>query len=184
MLLQLSDSRLAISTQTAGLFLFDLQKQSVENITTRDGLLSNACLRAFQDYSGNLWVGMQNGIALIDINSPMRFINQEINIQGSGYEAYTREEGAYYTTSNGIYFLAKNAAQSVFLEGTEGPAYGMQNIAGKLYAGHHTGLFLLANGGAVKRIAHTHGLWQVKQLQSKSGICHRGHLLGFVSFQV
>lgn len=181
--LQLSDSRLAISTQTAGLFLFDLQKQSIENITTQDGLLSNACLRAFQDYSGNLWVGMQNGIALIDINSPMRFINQEINIQGSGYEAYQREEGTYYTTSNGIYFLAKNAAQSVFLKGTEGPAYGMQSIAGKLYAGHHTGLFLLANGTA-KRIAHTHGLWQVKQLQSNPEFAVGGTYSGLYLFRI
>lgn len=181
--LQLSDSRLAISTQTAGLFLFDLQKQSIENITTLDGLLSNACLRTFQDYSGNLWVGMQNGIALVDINSPMRFINQEINIQGSGYEAYQRDEGTYYTTSNGIYFLAKNAAQSVFLKGTEGPAYGMQNIAGKLYAGHHTGLFLLANGTA-KRIAYTHGLWQVKQLQSSPEYAIGGTYSGLYLFRI
>ena len=181
--LQLSDNRLAVSTQTAGLFLFDLQKQSIENITTQEGLLSNACLRAFQDYSGNLWIGMQNGIALVDINSPMRFINQEINIQGSGYEAYKREEGTYYTTSNGIYFLAKNAAQSVFLKGTEGPAYGMQNIAGKLYAGHHTGLFQLT-GGTAKRIARTHGLWQVKQLQSNPELAIGGTYSGLFLFKM
>lgn len=181
--LQLSDSRIVISTQTAGLFLFDLQKQTIENITTRDGLLSNACLRAFQDYSGNLWAGMQNGIALIDINSPMRFINQEINIQGSGYEAYQRDEGTYYTTSGGIYFLAKNAAQSTFLKGTEGPAYSMQNIAGKLYAGHHTGLFLLANGSA-RRIAYTHGLWQVKQLQSNPEFAVGGTYSGLHLFRI
>lgn len=181
--LQLSDSRLAISTQTAGLFLFDWQKQTVENITTREGLLSNGCLRTFQDYSGNLWVGMQNGVALIDINSPMRFFNQEINIQGSGYEAYARDEGTYYTTSTGIYFLPKNATQSIFLKGTEGPAYGMQNIAGKLYAGHHTGLFLLANGTA-KRMAHTHGLWQVKQLQSNAGFAIGGTYSGLFLFKV
>ncbi|MBK8566875.1 MAG: hypothetical protein IPN76_26995 [Saprospiraceae bacterium] len=181
--LQLSDSRLAISTQTAGLFLFNLQTQSIENISTLDGLLSNACLRAFQDYTGNLWVGMQNGIALIEINSPMRFINQEINIQGSGYEAYKNEEGTYYTTSNGIYFLANNAAQSQFIRGTEGPAYGMQNIAGKLYAGHHTGLFLLANGTA-KRIATTHGLWQVKQLQSNPKFAIGGTYSGLFLFRM
>jgi DNA-binding NarL/FixJ family response regulator len=181
--LQLSDSRLAISTQTAGVFLFDLQKQAIENITTQDGLLSNACLRAFQDYSGNLWVGMQNGIALIDINAPMRFINREIKIQGSGYEAYKREEGTYYTTSGGVYFLAKNATQSVFLKGTEGPAYGMQNIAGKLYVGHHSGLFLLVNGTA-KRIAYTHGLWQVKQLQASPKFAIGGTYSGLYLFQM
>jgi hypothetical protein len=181
--LQLSDSRLAISTQTAGVFLFDLQKQTIENITTQDGLLSNACLKAFQDQSGNLWVGMQNGVALIDINSPMRFINQGANLQGSGYEAYQREEGTYYTTSGGIYFQAKNAVQSVFLKGTEGPAYGMQNIAGKLYAGHHTGLFLLENGTA-KQIAQTHGLWQIKPLQSNPEYAVGGTYSGLHLFRM
>lgn len=110
--LQLSDTRLVISTQTAGLFLFDLQNQSIENIDTKSGLLTNACLRAFQDHGGNLWVGMQNGIALVNINSPMRFINQEINLQGSGYDAFDMETGSYYTTSNGIYFLKKKRRPS------------------------------------------------------------------------
>jgi DNA-binding CsgD family transcriptional regulator len=181
--LQLSDSRLAISTQTAGMFLFDQQKQTIENITTQDGLLSNACLRGFQDYSGNLWIGMQNGIALVDINSPMRFINQEINVQGSGYEAYKTGEGTYYTTSNGIYFLRENAVQSTFIKGTEGPAYGIQNIAGKLYASHHTGLFLLTNGVA-KRITHTYGLWQVKQLQSNPAFAIGGTYSGLYLFRI
>jgi ligand-binding sensor domain-containing protein len=180
--LQLSDSRLAISTQTAGLFLFDFQKQAIEQITASDGLLTNACLRAFQDYGGNLWVGMQNGIARIDINSPMRFVNQDINIQGSGYEAFAMEEGTYYTTSNGIYFQVKNRGKSVFLNGTEGPAYGMQKIAGKLYAGHHTGLFMLENGAA-RRIATTHGLWQVKQLQSYPEFAIGGTYSGLYLFR-
>lgn len=181
--LPLSDSRLAISTQTAGLFLFDLQTQAIEHITTQDGLLSNACLRSFQDYSGNLWVGMQNGMALIEINSPMRFVNQGVSIQGSGYEAYKREEGTYYTTSNGIYFLANNATQSQFIKGTEGPAYSMQVIAGKLYAGHHTGLLLLT-GRTAKRIATTHGLWQVKQLQSNPGFAIGGTYSGLYLFRM
>lgn len=181
--LQLSDTRIAISTQTAGLFLFDLQQQSIENITMREGLLSNACLRTFQDYAGNLWVGMQNGIALVDINSPMRFINQNIDLQGSGYEAFDAEEGTYYTTSNGIYFLRKNAAKSAFLSGTEGPAYGMQKIAGKLYAGHHTGLFLLTNGSA-KRVAVTDGLWQVKQLMSRPEYAIGGTYSGLYLFSL
>ncbi len=61
--LQLSDTRLVISTQRAGLFLFNTQTERIENISTEQGLQSNACLRTFQDHTGNLWVGMQNGIA-------------------------------------------------------------------------------------------------------------------------
>jgi hypothetical protein len=181
--LQLPDGRLAICTQTAGVFLFDLQSQTLENITNRDGLLSNACLHAFQDFSGSLWIGMQNGIAFIDLQSPMRFINQEVNIQGSGYEAYTRDEGTYYTTSNGIYYLAKNAQQSLFIQGTEGPAYSMQTIAGTLYAGHHRGLFKLSNGRATPLVS-IQGLWQIKQLQSHPGYAIGGTYSGLYLFQL
>ncbi len=180
---QLSDNRLAISTQRAGLFLYDLQSQEIENISTLEGLASNACLRSFQDYYGNLWVGMQNGIALVPINSPMRFINQEIQLQGSGYDAFETETGTYFSTSNGIYFLAKNTTESIFLTGTEGPAYSIQEIAGKYYAGHHTGLFVL-EGTRARRIANTDGLWQVKQLQSDPKYIIGGTYSGLFLFKL
>lgn len=181
--LQLSDTRLVVATQTSGLYLYDRREGILERITVEDGLQTNACLRSFQDYSGNLWVGMQNGIALIYINSPMRLINREINLQGSGYEAYQTEAGTYYTTSNGIYFLAKNTTQSRFLPGTEGPAYGIQEIAGKYYAGHHTGLFIL-EGERARHLAETDGLWQVKQLRSRPDYAVGGTYSGLDLFRI
>ncbi len=180
---QISDGRFVISTQRSGLFIFDPLTNQLENITTEEGLMSNACLRVFQDKSGNLWVGMQNGIALIDIKSPLRLINQNIGLQGSGYEAFETQEGTYYTTSNGIYFLPLDASTSSFLNGTEGPAYGMQMINKKLYAGHHTGLFMLEKGKAI-RITTSDGLWQVKQLQSNPSYAIGGTYSGLHLFQI
>ncbi|QSE96433.1 triple tyrosine motif-containing protein [Fulvivirga lutea] len=180
---QLSDSRLSIATQRAGIFLFDIQNRVIENINTSNGLQSNACLRSFQDYSGNLWVGMQNGLALLDINSPIRLIGNEINIQGSGYEAYQRPEGTYYTTSNGIYFLANEALECKFLSGTEGPAYGIEMINDAIYAGHHTGLFRLKNGEAI-RVASTDGLWEVKRLRSNPNYALAGTYSGLYLFEI
>ncbi len=180
---ELSDARLVITTQRAGLFLFNTQTGTFENLTTEDGLQTNACLTTFQDYSGNLWVGMQNGIALVDINSASRLISQEINLQGSGYEAFETEEGTYFTTSNGIYFLEKGGAESTFIIGTEGPAYGMQRINNRLYAGHHTGLFMLENGQA-KRCASTDGLWEVKQLRANPAYAIGGTYSGIHLFRI
>lgn len=180
---QLSDGRLVISTQRSGLFIFDPIINDYENISTEEGLMSNACLRVFQDKSGSLWVGMQNGIALIDIKSPLRLINQNIGLQGSGYEAFETDEGTYYTTSNGIYFLPVNASMSSFLNGTEGPAYGMQQINKRLYAGHHTGLFLLEKGKAT-RITTSDGMWQVKPLRTNPTYAIGGTYSGLHLFQL
>ncbi|MFM7855379.1 MAG: hypothetical protein ACKO96_26500, partial [Flammeovirgaceae bacterium] len=181
--LQISDGRVIISTQRAGLFIFDPITESIENISVTDGLISNACLKTYQDHTGNLWVGMQNGIALIDINSPLRLLNHNIELQGSGYEAFETDEGNYYTTSNGIYYLPKNAVKCQFLVGTEGPAYGLQMINKKLYAGHHSGLFLLEGGKAIRR-ATCDGLWQVKQLQFQSSFAIGGTYSGLYLFQL
>ena len=181
--LQISDGRFVISTQRAGLFIYDPQTNQVDNISVLNGLISNACLKAYQDHNGNLWVGMQNGIALVDVNSPLRLINQNIELQGSGYEAFDTDEGTYYTTSNGIYFLPKDESKSQFLLGTEGPAYGLQLINHKLYAGHHTGLFLLEGGKAIRR-ASCDGLWIVKQLQSNPAYALGGTYSGLYLFQL
>ena len=181
--LELSDSRLVIATQTSGLFLYDLEEKSTENITKEDGLLASACLRVFQDYSGNLWIGMQNGIALIDINSPSRLVNQDVDVEGSGYEAYETDRGTYFSTSNGIYFLSKGSNKSTFLSGTEGPAYGIQNIGDRLYAGHHTGLFLL-RGSRAERVAVTDGLWKLHILESNSNYVLGGTYSGLVLFRI
>lgn len=181
--LQISDGRLVIATQRTGLFIHDLRSGTTEHISAADGLISNACLKAYQDHTGNLWVGMQNGIALIDINSPLRLVNKNIELQGSGYEAFDSDDGSYYTTSNGIYFLPKGSEKSQFLVGTEGPAYGMQMINNKLYAGHHTGLFLLEGGKAVRRAA-SDGLWQVKQLQLNPNFAIGGTYSGLLLFQL
>lgn len=181
--LQLSDTRIVIATQTAGLFLYNLQDQSIENITKEDGLETNACLRTYEDFSGHLWVGKQNGIALVDINSPMRLVNQEIGIEGSGYEVYEYEMGTYFTTSNGIYFLNKGGERSVFIEGTEGPSYNIQEINGRLFAGHHTGLFQL-NGESAKRLASTNGLWNIKPLRSNREYAIAGTYTGLYLFKI
>jgi hypothetical protein len=181
--LQLSGTKISISTQTAGIFLYDFQNNETEKITKADGLESNACLRSFQDYAGNLWVGMQNGIALIHINSPIRLINQSINLQGSGYEVFENIDGTYFTTSNGIYYMSKGQDKSTFITGSEGPAYGIQEIAGKLYVGHHTGLFLLENGKA-KKVMSSDGMWNVKQLKSNPKYAIAGTYSGLYLFMV
>ncbi len=180
---QLSDTRLAIATQTSGIFLYDPQTRELENITTKDGLRSNACLRTFQDYTGNLWVGMQNGLALININSPIRLINKKIDLQGSGYDAFQTSNGIYYTTSNGIYFLPTGATKCRFLSGTEGPSYSMQKIAGKLYAAHHSGVFLL-EGEKATQIAVTEGMWKIEQLRSNPRYAIGGTYAGLYLFEI
>ncbi len=180
---RLNDGRLAIATQTKGLFLFSPENEDVEQIWTETGLASNACLASFEDFQGNLWIGMQNGLSLVRINSPMRIINSEIALQGSGYDLIDRPEGRYFTTSNGIYYQASNQNKVQLIKGTDGPAYQLQVIGDHLYAGHHKGLYDLKNGQATQ-IASTNGCWSVKVLHANPKYAIAGTYSGLYLFAI
>ncbi len=179
----LTDGRIVIATQTKGVFIFNPISTVIEQISMDSGLLSNACLTSYQDFQGNLWLGMQNGIALVDINSPLRLINEEIGLEGSGYDLIHRQEGTYYSTSNGIYFLPNGSKISRLISGTGGPAYHFKEIAGKLYVGHHLGLFQVQNGSA-KLVKSLNGLWDIKLLKSKANYVLGGTYTGFYMFKI
>lgn len=180
---ELSDSRIAISTQTDGIYLYNPIDDQLEHITSSNGLLSNTCLTSYQDYAGNLWVGMQNGIAIIDINSDIRSINEEINLRGSGYDCFEDQTGTYFTTSNGIYFKSKNEEYAMLIEGTEGPAYSIKKIGNFLYACHHNGLFQLDKTSA-RLIAKSDGLWNIKKMVSHPGYIIGGTYSGLFLFKL
>ncbi len=181
--LQLADSRLVVCTQTSGIFIYDFKDGTINNISKSEGLLSNACLRAFQDHFGSLWIGSQNGVSLIDINSPMRFLNQEIGIEGSGYAVFETEDGSYYSTSSGFFFLAKGSSESQFIPGTEGPGYDIQKIGKYIYGCHQTGVFLLQSGRSVS-VTNEDGFWKLKPLKSRPGYFVGGGYNGLYIFKL
>lgn len=181
--LELSDRRIAIATQTAGLYIYHRRSGEIEHIQEEDGLASNACLRSYQDQQGHLWVGLQNGIAKIDINAPMRLIEQSVGIDGSGYDAIDVPSGTYYTSSNGIYYRPQATDQAQFLAGSEGPAYSMHSIAGRTYACHHRGLYELQNGSA-QHIADINGLWDIKIYQRDPRYAVGGSYTGLHLFKI
>ena len=157
------NNRIAVATQLDGVYLFDIENNSIEHIAKSDGLLSNVCLQLFEDFQGNLWVGMQNGIGLIDINSPMRTLGEELEIEGSGYQSLETENEIYLSTSNGIYRYDKQSEKTELLSGTEGPAYELAEIYGNIYAGHHQGLFQL-KGNKAEQLFSATGIWNLQLL--------------------
>ena len=181
--LEISGSRIVVATQKAGLFIINLQSRIIDQITKKDDLGSNTCLRTFQDYDGNLWIGLQNGIALIDINSPISFIKDDAYLDGSGYDLISTDYGTYYSTSSGVYFQEEYSSSAVFIRGTEGPAYDLTIIENKVYACHHTGLFLL-NKTTARKVAAIDGLWKIQPLNGNPGIYVGGTYSGLHRFSL
>jgi ligand-binding sensor domain-containing protein len=64
------DGSYVIGTVSNGVFYFDLQRKGI--IFQNKGLSNNTVLSLFEDADKNLWVGLDNGINCINLQSPIK----------------------------------------------------------------------------------------------------------------
>lgn len=104
--IKINDDLFAFGTQGDGLVIVHKDGYIVQNITKENGLQDNIIRFQFIDSHGNLWIALDNGIAKIEINSPITFFTDKSGIKGT-VEAISRfNETLYVGTHSGIYYLS------------------------------------------------------------------------------
>ena len=76
--LRLSNEDIAIGTQNQGLFLLNSKLHLKNHFTKNKGLHNRTVLALLEDDFQNIWVGLNNGINYLEINSPLSLINEEV----------------------------------------------------------------------------------------------------------
>ncbi|MBN2890302.1 MAG: SpoIIE family protein phosphatase [Bacteroidales bacterium] len=76
---KINDNNFAFGTVNGGIIITD-ETGKCKRIINKDKGLNNNCVYClYTDYTGNLWAGLQQGIARIDINYPLSYFNEEKN---------------------------------------------------------------------------------------------------------
>jgi len=88
----LSDGSFCVTTLTGGAVILDHNGALRQIIGKPEGLLDSDSLSAYMDRDGALWLGTLNGIARVEIDSPVsifsrNIINDAVRFQGSLYTA-------------------------------------------------------------------------------------------------
>jgi len=88
----LKDGALCITTLDGGAVILEHDGRLRQTIDEADGLTSSNALFAYEDREGALWLGTGNGIARMDVNSPVSIFSHkggldEIRFKGSIYVA-------------------------------------------------------------------------------------------------
>lgn len=159
--LTLSDGRFAVGTQNNGLYIFNQQGMLDIHLNKGGGLNSRTVLSLQEDSFHNLWVGLNNGINYITLNSPFSLMNEKVRLPGKGYTAARHNEQVYLGTSSGLYRAMENGYEVV--PGTEGQTYNLNTFHEQLLVAHHRGLFNVQDGRAVPLFNGT-GTWKAHPL--------------------
>jgi signal transduction histidine kinase/ligand-binding sensor domain-containing protein len=170
---QLENGNIAVGTISEGMFVMDKQGNILQHIDKSKGLPNNAVLSMFQDQQGNLWLGLENGISYVEINSPFMFFNDKLKINGSAVYSLLHKNKLYVGTNQGLYVAnmdEKNNSMDPnvnFTFFTPGEVRGIFEIDGQIICGHHEGAFVIKDGIATK-FSDESGGWIFKKLVKKS----------------
>lgn len=171
---QLSNGDYAFGTIQNGLYIADAQGRVLQHLNRFKGLQNNTVLSMFEDRSGNLWLGLDNGIDYIEINSPLSIFDHTFHIE-STYSSVVYEGRLYVGTNQGLFVapmnqLDKNGEMQdnfEFIEGTDGQVWKLEVVDNTLLCGHNFGLFQVKGNRAVK-ITSERGYWSFLSLDPQS----------------
>ena len=153
--IRLRNGQIVIGTQNNGLLICKQDGTPIKHLTKGRGLQNRTVLSLFQDMLGNLWVGLNNGIAYVELNSPFSLLNEQMGVPGVGYAAYNDNGSLYLGTTNGL-FKSKHNYYGLdafeLVENTAGQVYHVSKVDGELLVGHHQGAFQIdrKNNRAIK----------------------------------
>lgn len=176
---------LAIGTIQDGLYILDKKGNSIYHLNRNNGLQNNTVLEIFVDRSSNIWLGLDNGIDYININSQISFIKQTEPI-GAGYTAIKHNGKMYLGTNQGLYVKNPefNNIKEDFrlIKGTGGQVWSLGIFNNILICGHNNGTYIVENE-RVKKISEVPGAWKFIQPKRFRDYLIGGNYEGFTLFK-
>lgn len=167
---QLPNGYLALGTSLDGLLVMDNKRRIFRHLNKKCGIQNNNILHTFCDRSGNVWLGLDNGIDCIVMDSPFSNVYPDGEMQATGYAAAVHDNKLYLGVSNGVYMAPWQnfydpEAGPVFkpVNGSDGQVWNLNALSGQLLMGHHEGVYTIDNGKAIP-LHPGSGAWAFVQL--------------------
>ncbi|MBN1598571.1 MAG: hypothetical protein JW894_09780 [Bacteroidales bacterium] len=187
---QIDENTYALGTVQDGLVIIDEKGNLVQHINRSRGLQNNTILSIFVDKSKNLWLGLDNGIDYVLLNSPLGYYEHQ-NIIGSAYDMVIVRDNLYIGTNQGLFtskwpgtqYLAGDNSGFQLIDGSQGQVWTIAQNYNLLWIGHDKGTFLLENG-TLKNVGIQQGGWAYADVPGKSGFVIGGTYSGLTLYEL
>ncbi|WP_326936659.1 histidine kinase [Flavobacterium sp. PL11] len=134
------DQKLAIGTANNGVFIYDFATKSYKNINRDNVLMNNSILSITLDGEKDLWLGLDNGIAHVEVNSPISIFYDNSGILGSVYSVVNLPSGYLMASNHGVFKY--ESKQLSLIPNTQGQAWNISKIKNRYIIGHNEGTFV------------------------------------------
>ncbi len=165
--IQLNNGDYALGTISNGVIVLNKNFEIKIEANQNNGLLNNTALSVFEDSNKNLWIGLDNGISYLNVDSQIRVYTDQNGDLGSVYASIIHQENLYLGTNQGLFYkpISENS-EFKFIEGTQGQVWCLTKIDDQLFCGHHSGTYMI-DGGSVQRVSSIQGTWNIKKIDDR-----------------
>ncbi|MCI4670312.1 MAG: hypothetical protein MRZ79_19400 [Bacteroidia bacterium] len=188
--LSLRNGYWAIGTSLNGLLILKEGGKPFRKINKGRGLPNNSILCMLEDSEGNLWLGLENGISHIELQSPFSFLDDRLGVEGTAYSSAIHNNSLYLATNQGIYFQNWSNPPDPLSKGQfdlvktsqEGANWSLDLVDGELIAGKHEGAFKV-DGDQILPMSNVQGAWTFQKLRNQPNMAIEGTYNGFLLYK-
>ncbi|MBN2762865.1 MAG: hypothetical protein JXR41_07235, partial [Bacteroidales bacterium] len=187
--IELTNGILAVGTIQNGLYVINERGDIIQHLNRFKGLQNNTVLSLFYDRYHNLWLGLDNGIDMLEVSSPLTFINYCYNIESS-YCSVVHNGVLYIGTNQGLFAREYEKIENKYtmekgfelVEGTMGQVWCLKIIDHELFCGHNLGTFIIRENKA-HLISDEQGGWDYVRPKTNDDILIGGTYNGLTLYK-
>ncbi len=181
----IKDKFIVLNSVLNGIIISDLNGKITQHINRKKGLQNNTVLTSFVDNKNNLWLGLDNGIAFVNENSPFTYFGFSYDIS-TVYASVIHDGNLYVATNQGVFYHSWNGTVKedafTLVEGTTAQAWNIQVINNELICANNIGALIIKGGKAIK-VLDKNGYFTFKTIPSHPNFVIGSNYNGFALFE-
>lgn len=176
--LRLQDGCFVLGTIGEGCYILSSEGNIISHLERRNGLLNNTVLSLFEDIDQNIWLGLDNGLSVVNYKSPYRVYSDVDGVFGTVYASALHQGHLYLGTNQGLYVKTQPSTDEFkLIQGTQGQVWTLQIFDNQLFCGHNSGTFIVS-GNQAKLIADKMGTWVIEPIADQPQLLLQGNYEG------
>ncbi|MDY2585803.1 helix-turn-helix and ligand-binding sensor domain-containing protein [Winogradskyella aquimaris] len=176
--IRLKDGSFLFGTISQGIIQISANGKLILSASQSDGLSNNTVLSLHEGINGNVWLGLDNGINCINIDSAYRVYKDKQGVLGTIYASIKVNDYIYLGTNQGLFYKkVTTKSRFNFVEGTKGQVWSLKYFYGTVFCGHDKGTFIIKDNEA-KLIKGEIGTWTLDSIEGRPNSLIQGNYKG------
>ncbi|WP_379840338.1 helix-turn-helix and ligand-binding sensor domain-containing protein [Flaviramulus multivorans] len=180
--LLLENGNMVFGTIKNGVYITNNFGEILFHIGKENGLQNSTVLGLCVGANNNLWVGLDNGVTVIDLNYNYLLYNDNSGELGAVYDIINYDNKTYIGSNTGLFYLDQNDTKLKFINDSQGQVWDLVKINNQLFCGHNNGTYIIENN-RLNKISNFTGGWVIRKVPEQDNLFVQGTYAGLVRYK-